>query len=151
MNISAIFHAMETLAMRLVPMAAAGLALRFGLATPFFKSGLTKWDGFLRLSDTPVLLFQEEFKLHVLGRAIDYPFPVMAAWGSSIAEIVLPILLVLGLGTRLAAFGLLLMTALIQLTIPGGWPIHITWAAMAGAIIVLGPGRLSLDHFLRRG
>jgi len=63
---------------------------------------------------------------------------------------VLPILLVLGLGTRLAAFGLLIMTALIQLTIPTGWRIHATWAAMAAGVVLLGPGKASLDGMLRR-
>jgi len=34
------------------------------------------------------------------------------------------------------------------LTVPDGWPIHITWAAMAFAIMAWGPGRLSIDHAL---
>jgi len=151
MAIMSFINSVENMAARLVPLSIASLALRIALATPFFKSGLTKWDGFLKLSQTPVILFENEFKLHIFGKTYDYPFPLLAAWGSSIAEIVLPILLVLGFGTRLAAFALLLMTALIQLTIPSGWPIHITWAALAAAIIVLGPGRLSLDGLLRRG
>jgi putative oxidoreductase len=82
---------------------------------------------------------------------IDYPFPKLMAWGSSLGEIILPILLVLGLGTRFAALGLLLMTALIQLTIPDGWAnFHLPWAAMAIAIIVIGPGKFSLDWLLRK-
>jgi putative oxidoreductase len=141
----------EGLLTKLLPSSLASLVLRFGLAVPFFKSGLTKWDGFLQISDTPELLFTEEFKLHMFGAVIDYPFPKLMAWGSSLGEIILPILLVLGLGTRLAAFGLLLMTALIQLTIPDGWAnFHLPWAAMAIAIIVIGPGRFSLDWLLRK-
>ncbi len=140
----------EALIMKLAPLSLVSLVLRFGLAVPFYKSGLTKWDGFLQISDTPFLLFEEEFKLHVLGRTFDYPFPVVMAWGSSLAEIILPVLLVAGLGTRFAATGLLLMTALIQLTIPDGWAnFHLPWAAMALAIIVIGPGRISLDRILR--
>jgi putative oxidoreductase len=141
----------ESLIARLVPSSLASLVLRVALAIPFYKSGLTKWDGFLKISDTPELLFTEEFKLHILGRSYDYPFPVVMAWGSSLAEIILPVLLVIGWGTRFAAFGLLLMTALIQLTIPDGWAnFHLPWAAMAIAIILLGPGRLSADWLLRR-
>jgi len=34
--------------------------------------------------------------------------------------------------------------------VPDGWPVHITWAAMALAIIAYGPGRLSLDHLISR-
>jgi len=142
--------AIERLLVRLLPHAVVSLALRLALAIPFWKSGLTKWDGFLVLSQTPVLLFANEFKLHLLGKAYDYPFPLIAAWASSIAEIILPILLVLGLFTRFAALGLLIMTAVIQLTIPYGWPVHATWAAMAAAVILLGPGRLSLEAVLKR-
>ena len=81
------------------------LLLRVALALPFFRSGLTKWDGFARLSDSAVWLFSEEFKLHVFGRLIAYPAPLVMAWASGIAEIVLPVLLVLGLATRWAALG----------------------------------------------
>jgi putative oxidoreductase len=38
----------------------------------------------------------------------------------------------------------------VELTVPDGWPIHITWAAMALAIMRYGAGRLSLDHMLAR-
>lgn len=58
------------------------------------------------------------------------------AHASGIAEILLPVLLVLGLGTRLAAAGLLVMTAIIQITIPDGWAnFHLPWAAMATALL----------------
>jgi putative oxidoreductase len=141
----------ENLLTRLLPASLVSLVLRFGLAVPFFKSGLTKWDGFLQISDTPELLFTEEFKLHIFGTLVDYPFPKLVAWGSSLGEIILPILLVLGLGTRFAALGLLIMTVLIQLTIPDGWAnFHLPWAAMAIAIIVIGPGKFSLDWILRK-
>jgi putative oxidoreductase len=43
------------------------------------------------------------------------------------------------------------MTVIVELTVPDGWPIHITWAAMALAIMAWGPGRVSLDHAIRRG
>ena len=142
---------MEGFARYLASVSPVSLVARFALAVPFWKSGLTKWDGFLDLSDTPPLLFENEFKLHVFGQAFDYPFPTLMAWGSSIAEMTLPILLVLGLFTRLAAFGLLCMTALIQLTIPDGWAnFHLPWAGLALSILALGPGKISLDHVLKR-
>ena len=140
----------ENTLVRLLPESLASLALRFGLAVPFWYSGLTKWDGVGKLSDSAILLFTEEFKFHVLGKVIDYPYPKLMAYGAGTAEILLPILLALGLFGRFAALGLLIMTGIIQLTIPTGWPIHLTWAAMALGIIVLGSGKLSLDHFLRR-
>ena len=125
------------------------LALRFALAVPFFKSGLTKWDGFLQLSGGAVYLFTQEFKLHIFGAEIPYPFPLTMATLSGIAEIVLPVLLVLGLFTRFAALGILVMTAIIQLTVPEGWAnFHLPWAAMALALIVFGPGRVALDRLV---
>jgi putative oxidoreductase len=130
-----------------VPAALPLLALRLALAVPFFKSGLTKWDGFFQLSNGARYLFAEEFKLHIFGNAFPYPFPLTMATLSGIAEIVLPVLLVLGLGTRFAALGLLVMTAVIQLTVPEGWAnFHLPWAAMALTLVVYGGGALSLDR-----
>lgn len=129
----------------------APLALRLALAVPFWRSGLTKWEGFLSLSDSARYLFEQEFRLHVFGRAIAYPLPGLLAHLSGIAEICLPILLVLGLGTRFAAAGILVMTGIIQLTVPDGWAnFHLPWAAMALALVVYGPGRTSLDALLSR-
>jgi putative oxidoreductase len=126
------------------------LALRLGLAVPFWRSGINKWDGLLQLNDTAVLLFSDEFKLHLPGGPFDFPAPAAIAFASGSAEILLPILLVLGLASRLAAFGLLVMTIVIQLTVPGGWPLHVTWAAMALGIMAWGSGRISLDHLIER-
>ncbi len=141
----------EAFLQKLVPVSLASLVLRVALAVPFYKSGLTKWDGFLQISDTPELLFTEEFKLHLFGQAYDYPFPALMAWGSSLGEIILPILLVFGLFTRFSALGILFMTALIQLTIPDGWAnFHLPWAAMALAIILIGPGKFAIDALLFR-
>lgn len=128
------------------------LVLRLGLAVPFWRSGVNKWDGFLQLNDVAVLLFSSEFKLHLPGGPYPYPAPGVVAFAAGLAEIILPLLLVMGLGTRLAAFGLLGMTLVIQLTAPDGWPLHITWAAMALGIMAWGAGRVSLDHWIgRRG
>ena len=125
--------------------------LRIALALPFFRSGLTRWDGFLSLSPSAAYLFQEEFKLHLFGGAYGFPAPLVVAHLVGSAEIVLPILLLLGLGTRFTALGLLIMTGVIQLVVPEGWAnFHLPWACMAIAIIAIGPGRLSIDHLLDR-
>jgi putative oxidoreductase len=124
---------------------------RIALAVPFLRSGLTKWDGFLHLSPTAEFLFEEQFKLHLFGHLYAFPFPDIIARVDSVAEIVLPCLLIIGLGTRLSALGILVMTAVIQLTVPGGWAnFHLPWAALAVAIIAFGPGRLSLDFWIAR-
>jgi putative oxidoreductase len=124
--------------------------LRIALAVPFWRSGILKWNGFLQLNDTAIDLFTDEFKLHLPGGPYDYPAPAVMAVLSGCGEIIFPVLLVLGLGTRFAAAGLLFMTCIVELTVPDGWPIHITWAVMALAIMAWGPGRLSIDNILCR-
>ena len=121
--------------------------LRIALATPFWRSGINKWDGFFQLNDVAALLFSSEFKLHLPGGPYSFPAPEATAFLVGSAEILFPILVVLGLGTRLAASALLVMTLVVELTVPDGWPVHITWAAMALGIMAWGPGRLSLDHW----
>ena len=125
------------------------LILRCGLAVPFWRSGINKWDGFLQLSDVAVLLFSSEFQLHLPGGPYSFPAPAVVAFAAGSAEILLPILLVLGLATRYAALGLLVMTLVVQLTVPEGWPLHVTWAAMAFGIMAWGPGRISIDHLIK--
>src|SRR6516164_6491559 len=125
------------------------LVMRVALAIPFWRSGILKWDGFLKLSDTAVTLFTDEFMLHLPGGPYHFPVPTMIAFLSGCGEIMFPVLLVLGLGTRFAALGLLFMTLIVELTVPDGWPIHLTWAAMALGIMAWGPGRISMDHLLR--
>jgi putative oxidoreductase len=126
------------------------LVMRVALAVPFWRSGSLKWDGFLKLNDTAVTLFTDEFMLHLPGGPYHYPAPAVMAFLSGCAEIMFPVLLVLGLATRFAALGLLLMTFIVELTVPDGWPIHITWAAMALGIMAWGPGRFSIDHWLQK-
>jgi putative oxidoreductase len=126
------------------------LVLRLALAVPFWRSGVNKWDGFLQLNDVAVLLFSSEFKLHLPGGPYGFPAPALMAFITGSAEILLPILLVLGLGTRMTAAALLVMTIVVQLTVPDGWPLHVTWAAMALALMSCGPGRISFDHWIRR-
>ena len=133
----------------LFPMSLTMLVLRVTLALPFWKSGLTKWDGWFALSFGAQALFTDDFKLHILGAEYPYPAPVLMAYASAIAEVCLPVLLVLGLFTRYAALGLLVMTGIIQLTVPDGWQnFHLPWASMALAILTFGPGKIALDYLL---
>jgi len=125
------------------------LVMRVALAVPFWRSGILKWNSFGRLSDTAVTLFTDEFMLHLPGGPYHFPAPAVMAFLSGCGEIMFPVLLVLGLGTRFAALGLLFMTLIVELTVPDGWPIHLTWAAMALGIMAWGPGRISTDHLVR--
>lgn len=137
-------NAVETTARDVAP-----VLLRIALALPFFRSGLTRWDGFLSISGGTLYLFENQFKLHVFGTLISLPAPDTLAFVVAVAEIVLPALLVAGLATRFAALGLLAMTGVIQLVFPDGWAnFHLYWAALAVALVALGPGALSLDRMI---
>ncbi|MEI6001069.1 DoxX family protein [Paraburkholderia bengalensis] len=124
------------------------LVLRIALSVPFWKSGILKWHGFLQLNETAIYLFTGEFKLHLPGGPYPFPAPAVFAFLSGCGEVFFPVLLVLGFGTRFAAVGILLMTCIIELTVPDGWPIHLTWAAMALGIVAWGPGKISIDQLL---
>jgi putative oxidoreductase len=151
MSLRTLTKALEPKALEPMAQMLAKTALRVALALPFYRSGLTKWDGPLKLSDSAITLFEDEFRLHIFGGEYAFPAPTLMAFAAGCMEILLPILLVLGLGTRLAALGLLGMTAIIQLAVPDGWAnFHLLWAATALAILAFGPGPLSLDALLGR-
>ncbi len=139
--------ALETLGRYLAPP-----VIRVALALPFLRSGLTRWEPFPTLSLATGYLFESQFKLHVFGRLLDIPAPLVAAYVTATAEIVLPALLLMGLATRIAAGGLLIMTGVIQLVFPQGWAnFHLYWAGLALALLALGAGPVSLDALLMKG
>jgi putative oxidoreductase len=149
-GIGGLFERVNAVIRAIAQPALTQLVLRLGLAIPFWRSGVNKWDGFRQLNDIAILLFSSEFKLHLPGGPYTFPAPGVVAFVVGSAEILRPILLVLGLATRLAALGLLFMTIVIQLTVPDGWPIHVTWAAMALGLMAWGPRRISFDHLIER-
>jgi len=118
------------------------LAARFGVGGIFFYSGRTKVDGFLTVNDNALTLFEEDFKLPLIPA--DF-----AAYLATYAEHLLPLLLALGLATRVSALGLLVMTGVIQIFVyPAAWPTHLTWAAALLYLVGRGGGALSLDRLL---
>ena len=118
------------------------LCARFALGAIFFMSGRTKVEGFLTVTEGAYTLFREEYKVPLLP-------PEIAAHMAAYAEHLLPLLLVLGLFTRLSALGLLAMTATIQIFVyPDAWPTHLSWAALALYLIGRGAGPVSADHAL---
>jgi putative oxidoreductase len=115
---------------------------RIGIGAVFFLSGRTKVDGILTVNENAVTLFQEEYKVPLLP-------PELAAHLAAYAEHLLPLLLFLGLATRLSALGLLGMTAVIQVFVyPDAWPTHLTWAVALLYLAGRGAGVLSLDRAL---
>jgi putative oxidoreductase len=125
----------------LVPYSFPALISRFAVASVFWRSGQTKVHGF-HIREETFDLFRDEYKVPLLP-------PDVAAYFSTVAEHVFPVLLVVGLASRLSAAGLLFMTMVIQLFVyPSGWPDHILWIAILLTIIVRGPGAISLDQLL---
>jgi putative oxidoreductase len=140
-----IFNRLAELAGRLLPDTMLLLVARFGIAAVFFQSGRTKVEGWLTITDSTHYLFETDYKL---------PFvpPELAAPMATYAEHLFPMLLVLGLGTRFAALGLLGMTTVIEVFVyPDAWPTHLSWAAILLPLIAKGGGAISLDRLLRRG
>lgn len=123
------------------------LFVRISLAGIFWRSGRTKVveGSWLTISDTTQYLFQEDYK------NVPLP-PELAAHLSTYAEHLLPILLVMGLFTRLSALGLIGMTMVIQIFVfpEAWWSVHMIWVALALTLIVRGGGQFSLDAILNR-
>jgi putative oxidoreductase len=129
-----------------IPLSLVSLLARLSLAAVFWASGRTKVaEGTLfTLSDNAIWLFQEEYKLPLLP-------PELAAHLSLVGEHLFPILLVLGLASRFAALGILIMTLVIQIFVyPAAYPVHGPWAVCALVVIIHGAGLFSLDHLIAR-
>ena len=126
----------------LIPHDLVALAARVFPAVVFWQSGRTKVEG-LTIKDSTWFLFQDLYALPLIP-------PAWAAVMATVAEHVLPVLLILGLLSRFSALGLLAMTAVIQIFVfPDAWVTHGLWAAALLVVAAQGPGRLSLDHLLK--
>ena len=140
-------------------LALVALWLRFQAALPFWKSGLTKWNGDtvfdkltgFDLSGSVGYLFSEEYKIRQFGGEIALPFPDLLGLLASLGEVWLSVLVFIGLFTRLGALGLFGMTIVIQLVYPEAffWT-HASWFAVLILVLLVGPGRISLDWLATR-
>ncbi len=121
----------------------AALLARLYVAQVFFLSGLTK----IRDWDITLALFMDEYKVPLLP-------PALAAVMGTAGELVLPVLLVLGLGGRFAALGLSVVNVVAVLSLseiaPAALQQHVFWGALLAGIAIYGPGRFSVDHWLVR-
>lgn len=118
---------------------AALLLARLYLANVFFSAGLTKLNDW----DTTLALFMDEYQVPLLS-------PTLAAWAGTAGELVLPVLLVLGLGGRFAAAGLFVLNAVAVLSLaeiaPAAFQQHLFWGSLLAALLLWGPGAWSLDR-----
>lgn len=124
----------------LTPHSLLALVHRVAIAAIFWMSARTKVEGWFTVSDSAYALFREEYRLPLVP-------PELAAHMATVAEHLFPLLLVLGLFTRLSALALLGMTLVIQLFVyPDAWPTHLSWAGLMLYLAGRGGGKLSLDH-----
>jgi putative oxidoreductase len=121
-----------------VPVALPALLLRVGVALAFWRSGSVKiasWSSTLQL-------FANEYRVPALP-------PELAATLATTVELTMPILLLLGLATRLGAAAMLGMTLVIQIFVyPGNYPDHLLWAGPLLYLVLRGPGAISIDHLI---
>ena len=124
----------------LLPLSVLQLMARFSMAIVFWRSGQTKianWDLTLQL-------FANEYKVPVLP-------PEFAAPMAAAVELSCPVLLVLGLFTRLATLPMIGMTLVIQIFVyPMSWVDHLVWMTLLLLLLSRGPGVLSLDHVAKK-
>jgi putative oxidoreductase len=138
-----LYGRLTALAHRALPLDLLLLVQRLGIAAVFFQSGRTKVESLFTIPQTTIDLFELEYALPLLP-------PKLAAYLAAGAEHLFPVLLVLGLLTRLSAAALLGMTLVIQLFVyPDAWPTHLSWAALMLPLIALGGGRFAIDRPLR--
>lgn len=121
---------------------AAALAARLYVGWAFFASGLTK----LRDWDITLALFTDEYKVPLLP-------PALAAFMGTAGELVLPVLLVLGLGGRFAALGLSVVNVVAVISLaeiaPAALQQHLLWGALLALVAIYGPGPWALGRWLR--
>lgn len=119
------------------------LAIRLYVAKVFFMSGLTKIASW----GSTLALFEYEYAVPLLP-------PAVAAWMGTAAELVLPVLLVLGLATRPAVFALFIFNIVAVISYPDisdvGIKDHFLWGLLMLVTLFHGPGALSMDHLIRR-
>ena len=121
-----------------VPLSIHQLLFRLAIAGVFLRAGLTKISSW----ESTVALFADEYKVPVLA-------PHVAAAMSASFEIGCSTLLLLGLGTRLAALPLIGMIMTIQLFVfPQAWSEHLVWGSILLFLVTRGGGAISLDHLI---
>ena len=123
-----------------VPLSIHQLLFRLAIAGVFLRAGLIKIGSW----ESTVALFAEEYKVPVLA-------PHVAAALGATFEVGCSLLLVLGLGTRLAALPLLGTIMTIQLFVyPQAWSEHLVWGSILLFLLTRGGGALSLDALIGR-
>jgi putative oxidoreductase len=90
-------------------------------------------------------LFTDEYKVPFLP-------PALAAVMGTGGELVLPVLLLLGLGGRFAALGLSVVNVVAVLSLeeiaPAAFSQHVLWGSLLAGLAIYGSGSFALDRWL---
>ena len=122
------------------PLSIILLAGRIGVGATFFKAGLLKFNSW----EFTIKLFQDEYRVPLLD-------PAVAARIAMVQELTIPILLFVGLATRLATLPLLGMIAVIQTFVyPNAYNDHLVWGSILVLVLTRGPGVFSVDYLIAR-
>ena len=125
------------------------LVLRLFAAYEFWESGMQKWNGenwFAEIND------QFPFPFNLLPDGVNWN---LAMW----AELVFPVLLLLGLATRLSALGLIIVTGVAWAAVhagvgynvcDNGYKMALIYIVVLIPILLQGAGCLSLDALLKK-
>ena len=120
------------------PLSIHQLLFRLAIAGVFLRAGLTKITSW----ESTVALFADEYKVPVLA-------PHLAAAMAASFEVGCSVLLLFGLGTRLAALPLIGMIMTIQLFVyPQAWSEHLVWGSILLFLVTRGGGAISLDRLI---
>lgn len=120
------------------------LVFRLYVSYVFFLSGLQKINNW----EMTLTLFEYEYAVPVLSYEL-------AAYFATAGELLLPVLLVFGLGTRLFAIALSILNIVAvvsyydALAKVGQVTPHIFWGACLMTNIVFGAGFFSVDHWFK--
>ena len=126
------------------------LGFRLYIAYTFFKSGLTKVGEDYMVTASTIDLFKYEYMPYV-----SESLATMGAYLATYAELILPVLLVIGFLTRPAALALFILNAVAAYSLAqtdfasaaGHWQ-HIAWGIILAVLFAFGPGGLSLDKII---
>lgn len=130
------------------------LAIRLMIFRVFWYSAQTKITGlnffgqnfaFWNVTDTTILLFDFEYQLPLISGTV-------AAYLATFGEFFLSILILLGLFTRFAALGFIVMTLVIQFFVypDAWWSVHVFWMLLLLYVFKHGGGKASIDALLKR-
>jgi putative oxidoreductase len=139
----------------------ADFLARYWVASVFFSSGLTKTTSgsftlFGQTFNYPLSLLPTESTLTLFEYEYQVPLlpSTLAAYLGTAAELLLPVFLFLGIGTRYAALALFIFNIVAVVSYPdlmgAGLAQHQVWGLLLLITMCHGPGKLSVDYLINR-